>query len=614
MKRLIGNNKLRIKGMRQHSLRLIAALTAIVMLVGPDVATVYAATPSRNKTSGTSTVQQKKRNAKTKPTQSSNIRKTSKAAPKTNGRKVKKAAPRKETSRDVKRQEDAVRREVRQTEEKIRANDKEIKIGLGNLQKLEDDIKTSQATVNSLNKQVGTVKTRIGTLEQQIADGEKELVQLRANYRNAVKKMRVARKRNSNLAFIFSSKSFSEAKRRMRSMKKFSEWRDRQTRKITTQVNELKQTRQRLASSRTELDQTLSRQMSAQKKLEKQHSEQDAIVVRLRQNGAALQSHLAKKQAEANQLNSRVASLIAMEEAARQEAERREAARKEAELRAREEARARAEAEEKARAEARARAEAEARRQKEKELADAGRETPKKQEPKKQEPKKQEPKKQEPKKQEPKKKEPKKQEPKKQEKGNERNYADARKRKPRGNSTATVTKPNPVTEPKPSVPKQTAPKSSAPKATAPKPTTPTPGVGSNFESMKGKLPKPVAGSFRIISPFGRQKLPELPDVVYDNPGIDAEVSRGATASAVYPGTVSAVYVVPGFSTVVILSHGGYYTVYGNLSGSSVKVGDKVKQGQGLGKLETDQDNPNHSTIHFEVWKKREKLNPMSWIR
>ena len=132
--------------------------------------------------------------------------------------------------------------------------------------------------------------------------------------------------------------------------------------------------------------------------------------------------------------------------------------------------------------------------------------------------------------------------------------------------------------------------------------------------MRGSLPRPVGGAFNITSRFGPHSLPDLPDVVYDNPGIDAEVARGATAQAVYAGKVSGVYMIPGFSTVVIVNHGGYYTVYGNLSSASVKVGDVVKQGSGVGRVADSEDSPGHGQIHFEVWKNREKQDPMAWIR
>lgn len=138
--------------------------------------------------------------------------------------------------------------------------------------------------------------------------------------------------------------------------------------------------------------------------------------------------------------------------------------------------------------------------------------------------------------------------------------------------------------------------------------------GTGFASMKGSLPRPVEGHFRISSPFGRHALPELPDVVYDNPGIDIEVSAGSTAKAVYAGTVSGVYMIPGFGNVVILSHGNYYTVYGNLSSVSVKSGEEIRQGQAVGRVATDDDNPKFGSLHFEVWRNRDKLDPAGWIK
>ena len=92
------------------------------------------------------------------------------------------------------------------------------------------------------------------------------------------------------------------------------------------------------------------------------------------------------------------------------------------------------------------------------------------------------------------------------------------------------------------------------------------------------------------------------------------MAQGAAAQAVFPGRVSGVYMIPGFSTVIIVNHGNYYTIYGNIASASVKVGDSVRQGQALGRLAPDPDAPGHSKIHFEVWKNREKLNPLNWIR
>lgn len=480
-----------------------------------------------------------------------------------------------ETSSDLKRQEAAARQEIKKTEAEIRANDKEISKGISNLRKLEGDIAVSKKEVSTLTSQVGNIKGRIDALEGQIARKDSTLKLLRAEYLKAVKKMRVARKKNSDMAFLFSSGSFSQAMRRMRYLRDFSAWKDRQSREIGVAVTQLKESKQKLASNQRDLNETLGRRVEANKKLERQRASQDAIVVELRRNGEALRTHLSRKQAEANQLRGRVASLIAQEEEHRRQVEAEEARR----------------AEERARQQAEQRRLAEERAERERQHAEARAEKDKKQE-KPAAPQKEN-------KKDVRKADAKPNVPAAKPGKGDRTYADARRRRPRGEASGS------------SAQKQsTPPKQSASPKQSPAPAS----SGSGFEGMKGRLPRPVAGEFRVVSQFGRQSLPDMPDVVYDNPGIDAEVAKGSSALAVYPGKVSAVYVVPGFSTVVILSHNGYYTVYGNIASPSVKMGDNVKQGQGLGRLAEDADNPSKSSIHFEVWRKRDKLNPLSWIR
>ena len=170
-------------------------------------------------------------------------------------------------------------------------------------------------------------------------------------------------------------------------------------------------------------------------------------------------------------------------------------------------------------------------------------------------------------------------------KNNSTDYADARRRAPRSTTTSSGTikvENEPV-------------------------------AAEGFLGMKGKLPYPTTGSFTITSRFGRQNVPDMKDVEYDNPGIDAQSDPGASARAVYDGKVAGVYLLPGYNTVVIVNHGGYYTVYGNISSPSVKTGETVNAGYPLGQLAMSDDGSGRSTIHFEVWKNRDKLNPQDWL-
>lgn len=504
-----------------------------------------------------------KKNTSKNKAKTTSVASSKKSSKKRTSSRSKKSSSKPETSAEMRRRQADTQREIARTKEEIRKNEADVKRGLNELGKLRDDISAGKKLVDQATAQVNALDSRIDSLGRQISSNEAQLVKLRQDYLKAVKKIRGKRNSNSTLAFIFSSKNFAQAMRRIRYIRQFSAWRQKQSDRIAAKVSELKSQKQKLDEARQMKDVALSRQVKAQNDLQTRFQRQDALVVELKANGRALQSHLAKKQAEANDLKNRISALIAAEQR-KAEAERKA---REAEERRRAEEAKKAE---EARLEAQAKREAEAKAASEKaEKSDKKKDNKKNQDKKKEDKKRKEDKK-------------------KTDKKNS-GYAEARKRRPRsaasGNSVPAV---------------------SASAATS--------SAAGNFASMRGSLPRPVAGGFRVTSQFGRHALPELPDVMYDNPGIDAEVTLGASAQAVYGGKVSGVYVIPGYSTVVIVNHGSYYTVYGNISSPAVKVGDVVKQGQSLGRLAQAEEDSSHSSIHFEVWKNREKLNPLDWIR
>lgn len=557
-----------------------------IILAVTTVGTVFGVSEVSARQSSKASVKTERQTTKNKntKTQKSTKATTKKRQVRKSGTQSGKKAP--ESKAELQRRQQAAQAEIAETRRKIQENDRQVRQNLAELGKLQGDIETTKKQVAATRNQVTTLQNRIGTLEGKIAQGDKEVARMRGEYLKAVKAVRKRKGSNSTLAYIFSSKSFGEARRRMRYLREFSEWRKKQTDEIQKELNVLNQERTALAHSRDMYGKALARNVTAQKQLETQYGKQDAIVVQLRANGSALKTHLAQKQQEANALKGRVAALIAAEQRA---AEQREAERLAAEKRA---------AEQRA-AEQRA-AEEKAARDRELAMTPKPGKTEEAKEPAKpkqtqkdsktKEQRKRRPKQPKQDKQQPKQE---KTEPQKNASNSGREYADARNRRPRSDrADASVSS-----------------GTSSASASGSKPAG-----GSNFASMRGSLPRPVGGAFNITSRFGPHSLPDLPDVVYDNPGIDAEVSRGATAQAVYAGKVSGVYMIPGFSTVVIVNHGGYYTVYGNLASASVKVGDVVKQGSAVGRVADSEDSPGHGQIHFEVWKNRDKQDPLAWIR
>lgn len=139
-------------------------------------------------------------------------------------------------------------------------------------------------------------------------------------------------------------------------------------------------------------------------------------------------------------------------------------------------------------------------------------------------------------------------------------------------------------------------------------------LSGDFGSNRGSLPFPVSQSGTIIVHFGEQKYQDLKYVESSSKGIDIQTRPGASAVAVYNGTISKIFSVPGFNSSIIIRHGNYLTVYANLISLNVRSGDKVKTGQSLGKIYSDPQQDNLTVLHFQLWKDTQRLNPESWLR
>ncbi len=549
------------------------------------------------------------------------------------------------SSAEAKRLQEAAQQDIQRTKEKLRLNEQEIKTGLSDLNRLSSEISKGRTQVQGLQKKVAGLNTKISNLGSEITKNEGELKLMREEYLKAVKKMRLTKKNQSTLAFIFSSENFNQAMRRIRYMRQFSAWKERKSNDIDNKIAQLGKERENLAKAKDAQTIALDQLNKSQAVLEANHKKQESLVATLRQNGDALQSHLVAKQQEANQLKETISSLIAQEQA-KAEAERRarekaeaerkakaeaeriarekaEAARIAAEKAAAEKALAEKAAAEKAAAEKAAAEKAAAEKAAEKALAEklaaekalaektaADKAAAEKEAAEKAKAYK--------KAQEEKEKADRKFAEAKAKAEEKARKEQAKLDKEKLKASQRTARKKGDRRLKNSVEVREAAKSPDPVAVTTPKNVEKKAVQSaakvNFASLRGRLPRPVDGSWRITNPFGRHSMPEMPEIEYDNPGIDAEVAKGTTVKSVCGGKVSGVYKLAGYGTVVIVNHGDYYTVYGNLGSTNVSVGTQVGSGQALGTAGSDPDDPRHGSVHFEVWKGREKQNPSSWLR
>ena len=430
------------------------------------------------------------------------------------------------SQRSIKQEQQRTKKEIKETARKIDSNKKKTRAQLNLLEKLSAEISKNSQELSDLKVSIDSIDTSIVKLNDSINILECKLKVLRNNYKDVLRSVRASRHSTSRLAFLFSSKSFADAYRRVRYLQQFSSWQNAKNDEIKSAIvaiNEVKTGLTELQTARTE---SLKKIMVAQQSLRQNEAKQSQVVADLKKERSSLEAYMKAKQKEAKQLDDQLNKLIAKQQA--------------------EEKRRRAEAEKKRKEEER--------RKKEQERA----------------------------------------------------LAEKRKKEAEQNKGKTETPP------------QESEKDMAKKQES-KPaidveTDALIALSGKFEENKGRLPFPVGGSYNIVGKFGRHKHPQLQYVEINNNGIDIELLSNNEARAVFDGVVSAIFQQPGFNTIVMVRHGEYITVYGNISTLNVRPGDKVKAKQSLGVVYADPDDDNRRILHFELRKETEKLNPQHWLR
>jgi septal ring factor EnvC (AmiA/AmiB activator) len=132
---------------------------------------------------------------------------------------------------------------------------------------------------------------------------------------------------------------------------------------------------------------------------------------------------------------------------------------------------------------------------------------------------------------------------------------------------------------------------------------------SSFAELKGNMLWPLHNG-NIIKHFGQNRNAELKTVTV-NYGVDISSKKDPNVRCVAEGIVSAIDWLPGYGSVIIISHkGDYRTVYSHLAEIYVEEGDRVLTGKVIAKIGESVDG---QVLHFEIWNSRTNQNPEEWL-
>ena len=499
---------------------------------------------------------QQKRTAATKARTTTTKQTTRKSATKKNTKKRTTAKKKTTTTAKqptvsgLKKEQQQVRNTIKEQELKLKANERDVNKRLQNLLVINNEIADKRRTIDTIRHDITKLDGDIDLLGDQ---------SMRYLYRN--------RDIQSRMMFVFSAKNFSQMYRRMRFVNEYASYQQTQGEAVISMQEQVKEAFHELSAAKRQKNDLLYRGEQERKSLENKQVEQQAVVNSLKKQQKTIQSIIDKQRKRDAELNAQIDRLIAEEIArakARAEAEaKRKAAEAEAKRKAEELARKKAAAEAARKENERRIAEARAREEKAKAAA---RVAARKSAQEKAEA-----------------------ERKAREAENARLAAErkaAAEAKAHEKEVAAVKKEVAETYTVSSVDRQ---------------------LSGTFESNRGRLPMPIVGNYRIMNHFGTNTVTDVKGhVTLDKKGIDIKGQPGATVRCIFDGEVSAVMGYGG-TTVVIVRHGTYLSVYCDLASVSVSRGQKVSARQTLGRVGSD------GVMQFQLRKGNEKLNPERWL-
>ncbi|MDE6334056.1 MAG: hypothetical protein K2L77_05350, partial [Muribaculaceae bacterium] len=231
------------------------------------------------------------------------------------------ASPRR-TSKDVRRDKQKTEQQIARTQKQIQDNDRETGRQLDRLQSIEAGMALRSDTIVQIKNKLDSVNRAIKIHNDSIARLEQQSETLKASYAKTMRAIRTRRQSMSDISFIFSAGTFSQAWRRIRYLREIAGSADRQARRIRESHTQLIEAKAHLDTLRHTHSTSLARLNTAQNALRAEKNSADKIIKNLRAQGKSLGRELQRRRKQAQDLQRELDRIVEQEIRAAEERRR----------------------------------------------------------------------------------------------------------------------------------------------------------------------------------------------------------------------------------------------------------------------------------------------------
>jgi len=215
--------------------------------------------------------------------------------------------------KELENRKNQLQKEINQANKLLEQTKKNKRLSLSQLVALNNKIAKREEMIATINSELKELSTQIEGNEKEIGKLESELSLLKKEYAQMVYIAWKNRSSYDKIMFLFSSKDFNQAYKRIRYFQQYSEYRKLQAGLIdSTKANILNRNKE-LGERKAAQNNLLGSKEEEKQKLTKEKSQKEVALVGLQKREKELKADLKKKQSDAGKLNAAIKKIIEQE-------------------------------------------------------------------------------------------------------------------------------------------------------------------------------------------------------------------------------------------------------------------------------------------------------------
>ena len=215
-----------------------------------------------------------------------------------------------QTKQDLENQKKQIQQDIKKIELKLKTNSKQKKLIVSNAEDINYKIKLQQNLINNINSQLNLILREIDINENRLSD----LKQRELTLKDELSKMLLsAYKKKSNLnklMFVFSSKSFQQAYKRIQYFKQYANFQNKTLSKIKINSNDIKNVIVVLDSQKTNKKLLIDENEEIKRDLSIEYTGLNNLIAEVNKNQKRYSAEIKQKQKLTREIDKKIQRLI----------------------------------------------------------------------------------------------------------------------------------------------------------------------------------------------------------------------------------------------------------------------------------------------------------------